>query len=834
MKEPKEISFTEFFREDVFAEDVPVQEENLVLLKQEEEIPLLDETVPAPEPESRKYWKALRNYFMTGTKTSESLTANVAPVLLAPYLRGNTFETDYPVFYNQHTDDLILLREVLSSTFDEVLKKDEAKILHQNLPRLELLIRNELKEEMITYAFADCINNAFQHLKKLDVHGEEGKIFREQADKLLQALLKLEGRLIGFSVYTPFHLLNLQLKVHYKAVEKFLAQVKKQQAALEELLLLQQANEPNTPGTTRSEFDFAQGMIAFEKMNDMMPATASQGLSPARLQRMKECVRQLAAVQQYFSDYQVRVYVSKELSIQFNLNQLLLNAKVEEVSGASILVTETCKQALTAFVSMMAAMQMAALEIKNAYNEELHDAYFASFGRMHLSDDEMQSFPLFILIETADELMHAALNDFTSMLAASLPIKILAVNKLNGKPEIPNHLASDKILMKQELAAIVVAQRAVNIYQGAADTPIGLSKSINEGILSASPMVWNILFPDFSQADSKQQYIRLNTAIESRFFPRLKYSQDAGELFGSRFDISANPQVHAHFPAYPLEIKSAGKKETAEFSISVADYLAIQKKHTEQLEIIPAAYRTDDLMVFSKYLDQPQQELVGKIPFIWMLDDHNHLQQAAIPFTWLALCKERIDFWQFIQELGGVNSYHVKRAIEQSRAAWEKEKQNALDAMASVHAEELENIRKEEAGKAMDRLVNVLLDLDNQVYVPSIKKDILEKTEKSSSEGKKEIVTEPVKEEESLEVSAEVWVETFRCTSCNDCTNKLPSVFKYNADKQAYVHDATKGTFAQIVSIAENCPAKCIHPGLPHNPNESGAEELIKRAAALN
>ena len=39
-------------------------------------------------------------------------------------------------------------------------------------------------------------------------------------------------------------------------------------------------------------------------------------------------------------------------------------------------------------------------------------------------------------------------------------------------------------------------------------------------------------------------------------------------------------------------------------------------------------------------------------------------------------------------------------------------------------------------------------------------------------------------------------------------------------NKQITLGDPTKGTFAQLVKAAEKCPARCIHPGQPLNPNE--------------
>jgi len=42
------------------------------------------------------------------------------------------------------------------------------------------------------------------------------------------------------------------------------------------------------------------------------------------------------------------------------------------------------------------------------------------------------------------------------------------------------------------------------------------------------------------------------------------------------------------------------------------------------------------------------------------------------------------------------------------------------------------------------------------------------------------------------------------------------------------------GTFADLVAAAEICPAKCIHPGKPLDPNEPGLEELMARAEPFN
>jgi hypothetical protein len=62
--------------------------------------------------------------------------------------------------------------------------------------------------------------------------------------------------------------------------------------------------------------------------------------------------------------------------------------------------------------------------------------------------------------------------------------------------------------------------------------------------------------------------------------------------------------------------------------------------------------------------------------------------------------------------------------------------------------------------------------------------------------------------------------------------NKM--MFVYNDDKQAIIKDVNAGPFADMVAAAEICPAKCIHPGKPLDPNEPGLDDLITRAAPFN
>src|SRR5665647_1740871 len=88
----------------------------------------------------------------------------------------------------------------------------------------------------------------------------------------------------------------------------------------------------------------------------------------------------------------------------------------------------------------------------------------------------------------------------------------------------------------------------------------------------------------------------------------------------------------------------------------------------------------------------------------------------------------------------------------------------------------------------------------------------------------------PPLEQEPERSPDEAYIETPRCSTCNECTTLNNKMFAYNANQQAYIADINAGTYAQLVEAAENCQVSIIHPGKPRNPNEPGLEELLKRA----
>jgi ferredoxin len=90
--------------------------------------------------------------------------------------------------------------------------------------------------------------------------------------------------------------------------------------------------------------------------------------------------------------------------------------------------------------------------------------------------------------------------------------------------------------------------------------------------------------------------------------------------------------------------------------------------------------------------------------------------------------------------------------------------------------------------------------------------------------------TAPAVVEEPARSPDEAYIETARCSTCNECTQLNGKMFAYDANQQAYIADINAGTYADLVQAAENCQVAIIHPGKPRNPDEPGLEALLERA----
>ena len=180
--------------------------------------------------------------------------------------------------------------------------------------------------------------------------------------------------------------------------------------------------------------------------------------------------------------------------------------------------------------------------------------------------------------------------------------------------------------------------------------------------------------------------------------------------------------------------------------------------------------------------------LPDAVPCLLMVDNGNAVQRVIVDEKLLRDARRCRDQWHSLQELGGIHNSHAERLLARERMARQEEAQRAPEVGAG----------------------------DSKPAAAAIG------------------AATPAAAEAVAERSAdEPYIETARCTSCDECTKINDRMFAYNENKQAHIANVDAGTYAQLVEAAENCQIAIIHPGKPRNPDEPGMQELIQRAESF-
>jgi ferredoxin/glutamate racemase len=791
-------------------------------LEQLEYFPVRENVPSAPEEEVLQFKKDLRQYFLHENADTPGGVEEVYPLLTAPFLRATH---ELPVLFLQAEDSFIGLAPFLERTLEVVFAETDPTLLARF--QKDLLKRLPEKVAHQDQGYPELVAIVVEELRGVEGMDETLADRIEVVEKLL---LSADALVLGAANRTVFQLLNVHLVKAGGKMETFRQRLRSVLAGLENLLQLHDKD----PGTKDPHFDFAKGMMAFDKIAKIEAQSLSSELPEARLQGIRQSLEVLKAALASYQTGNNTIFVNQDLATAFSLRTILTTGRLEMTAGSSGAAARSyLEQELPRFVETIGALRLAELEISQKYEEDLHTPYFEKFNVSFLGDDDYQFFRPVILIEDAAVLSQSS-QDMLALLSSEAPVKILSVNRLDQIGKQPAELDLERSL---ELASLAIIRRNTFIFQGGLDAPELIYDALTRSLPDTVSALWNILLP--GNADGgKSDWIALRAAAESRYFPRFVYDVRTGQAFSSHFDLSGNPQSEKVFPVLPLEIETASGKESASVELTMADFWAILPSERQRLFLIPAAFADDSMIPLRDYLEAPAEAIATRLPFIWVVDSDNRMQKALVPLSWVQRCRSRIDYWQFLQEIGGTNNFHVRQTLDQEKETWEKLKEAELEAVKAQLLADFEQVRSQDLERAIKKILHALLNPDqmnqvSQAATPAPAAVVIpEKPPKVAADEEAETAAPPA--EAAPVIPSEAWVETDECTSCSDCTEALPSVFKYNSDKQAFVHNPKGGSYAKIVACAEKCPAACIHPGLPHNPDEPNLEKLLKRAEKFN
>ncbi|MBK1723993.1 ferredoxin [Thiocystis violacea] len=492
---------------------------------------------------------------------------------------------------------------------------------------------------------------------------------------------------------------------------------------------------------------------------------------------------------------------------------------------------------------VFAAVRIAELEIGAIYDPNLHDPWFASFSWEAFSHEELLLVPCIIALEDASRVAGEGLRSLSRLLSSGRPAQILVRIQPSNNP---GALADENPFQsyRTELGYLGIAHRQAVVNQSSAARHQNLLQGYLEALdaTQTSLHLINTGMRPPSSLLSLNAWLVAGAGIEGRAHPFFRVNPAAGDFAASRVAFDGNPQDARDWPVHPFSYRDEnGVESTLDLAFTFADYAMLIVRLREHFRVIPPGCDSDALMPLADYLSLPLDEANQRLPYLWAVDGNAILHRVLVSRQLILACRDRLNFWHSLQELAGVRNRYVELAIartqleERERAAEERAR------LEAAHAAEVERVREGAAGETMQRLTDTLMGLDFTAAVgrlPSGRNPERalagEGVDASAIAQEAAPALEPPAPEAAPDLGFdEPWIDTPLCTSCNDCLRINPQLFLYNEDKQALLGDVDKGTYAQLVEAAEICPAKCIHPGKPWNPDEPGLDALLERAAVF-
>lgn len=743
----------------------------------------LPDVKPADESTLRAFWKQLRAFYRDGQ--SPVAAKDLFPALLSTYRDFQRVQHDYPLWI---PSDGSAVRS-WSALLDEAIE-NTGRLLKDNARRLDWIVR-QTANGAIAWVVAEALKTLKQQL-----HLSEGDAASLEED-IHRLSFPTQGQLISFSQTMPLQLMAAAIAHQTMDRAPLREEARLRKNRLEELLRLEISKRATTPESTKSSYGYGSVFLDFERISTVQPASASEAIPEARWNRLQSIQKTL---NKWGEDPLACIVTSDDLIGE--VRRTFPQAAVSSISETAVLFDRHMAE----MAERMKALRIARLEEENKYNPEVHDAYFADFDWRAFTEDEIRACPPVIRIVTLDQMMKE-LTETSGLLATSRPIRYLTLRTHVGETAFEFH---------REPGALAISHRNTFVMQSTLLHPERAFQEFVRGLRHSSPALFYVMAPH-----SESPYLWAGAALEGRAFPEFVYDPRQGDAWGSRFVVEQNPQTDRNWPEY--ELRHGTKDEYAiRIPFTFADFAALEPSWQMHFLPVDPQFWTDDLIPYADYLRST--ECYANIPFIWMVNAEGTLHKVALSHFLVLSGQERLDFWHFLQEFGGVNNYHVQLALKNARERFDQEKEAALNEMEERHRSAIEIVREETAREALAKLADSLLGLE---AMPISSSSVVPPPTESTSE----TVVVPARAEEEVVISTEAWIETMRCTSCNECLNVNPNCFQYDGNKQAFIADARAATFAQLVTAAEKCPAKCIHPGAPLNPSEAGLDDLIRRAA---
>lgn len=623
--------------------------------------------------------------------------------------------------------------------------------------------------------------------------------------KTLREGLPRSGWLIDFGPAAPALLYGVAVNARRRRARQMLRQrVATTLIRLRERLWADQSRSPQavspeslaaSMGIEGDEFLCTDRLA--EALKGALPSAAPG--APARGTRMESAA---ATLEDYLAE-------EREAPAFWVLHSGRAPAEIELLGGRSRPSDDPCadaidftRQLLERMEAVLRALRYAGLECDGVFDPALHEPALSRFDWRAAEAEELTALPPIVVLESESRLLRSWLTSFARLLRSGLPIHVLLCSQGLDISE-PGAIMADA-------GALALAHRQALVEHGSLAQPALLMEGFTQMADTLRPAVAVCAAP--SEQERRARAWMQTVAVHlSGAFPVYRYNPDLGESWAERFRLCADLRRQ---------------------EVTAAHAAALFPGFRSHFRIVEEPLWNDEQIEIREYLAQWRSLPPKAIPFLAFSGAGGAPNRAILTRELAYLSRECAAAYRMLEEMAGIGNSFVERAVAQTRAEMEQR-------LAQRENELAARFRQEGARNAVARIVAALtspqaaLDATRTSGRPGPPALGRSRSDEPVSPSAVE-QTAPVEAVSApVETPSEAYIDSFLCTSCNDCMKVNPRAFQYDANKQAYLADPAAATYAELVRAAEACPAKCIHPGLPRPGDATATPEIMARAAKL-
>jgi pyruvate-ferredoxin/flavodoxin oxidoreductase len=525
------------------------------------------------------------------------------------------------------------------------------------------------------------------------------------------------------------------------------------------------------------------------------------------------------------------------------------------------------------------SVRRAELELSGEYDAEVHEPFFENFDWREFSDDEFKMCPPIFATGGDGAMFDIGFQNLSRMFASGKPIRVIILDTqvysntggqacTSGYHGQVSDMAEygrgqkGKEEQRKEMALIAMAHGKVYVHQATQAAASHLLEGVLKGLQVRCPSVFVLHSPCAPEHvigdDAAERASKLS--LESRAFPILTYNPMEGDDLCDQLSLDGNPSLEDNWPMYEITyVDDEGAEQKMELPLTIADWAATEGRFYKHFKKIRGEVDEDALVLFHEYLELSEEDRAEKTPFIYYVGPDKKLMRLTMADEIVRLGEERLEVWIRLKQLAGDDvpqtvkdavEYELEGEFDKKAAALKQEYEAKLTELRAHYPRVVARKLAEGLVRAGDGLKTVAELLEQAQSVPGLEGipgDILggnggggAAPAVAPTDGGAVVVTAEAAvavaeaEEEDEGLAMEPYIDSARCTTCDECTNINKKMFAYNDKKQAYVKDPRAGTFKQLVQAAEKCTVRIIHPGTPLNPKEKDLDKWVKRAEPFN